>query len=74
MTLSHSHYPLPEAFIAAQFQPISELPEEKLARQPLAVKVPESVDTLVRQLPQKTRIEWLRRVICEAAQAELDNQ
>lgn len=65
---------LTAAFIAAQFQPVSELPNEKLAKQSLAVKVPESVDALVRQLPQKTRIEWLRRIICEAARMELSDE
>lgn len=58
-------------FKAKQFKPVSELPEEKLASQPLAVKVEESIHAAVMQLPRKERINWLRKVITEAAKQEL---
>ena len=58
-------------FLEKQFKPISELPDEKLASKPVAVKLPTSIDEKIRKLPQKQRIEWLRRVLTEAAQAEL---
>jgi hypothetical protein len=35
----------------------------------LSARVEEDIDTLVRQLPNRS--EWLRRVITEAAQREL---
>ncbi|NEZ60349.1 hypothetical protein [Adonisia turfae] len=71
MSKGNPHPTLTQEFIAAQFKPVSDLPQEKLAKQPLAVKVPESVYLSVMKLPQKIRIEWLRRVICEAAHSEL---
>lgn len=42
---------------------------EKLAKRPIAVKLPESIDSAVRATPQCAA--WLRRVITEAAQREL---
>ncbi len=58
-------------FIEKQFKPISDLPSEKLAKKAVAVKLPESVDAKIRALPQKQRIEWIRRVLTEAALTEL---
>lgn len=58
-------------FLEKQFKPISDLPEEKLAKQSLAVKLPQSIDKKIRALPQKERIEWLRRVLIDAANKEL---
>lgn len=60
-----------EEFKAKQFQPVAPLPDEKLASKPIAVKLGESVDAAIRALPQKERIVWLRRVLTEAARAEL---
>ncbi|MEM9214677.1 MAG: hypothetical protein AAGD25_10055 [Cyanobacteria bacterium P01_F01_bin.150] len=58
-------------FKTKQFKPISELPDEPLAKQPLAVKVPQSIDAWVRSKSQKERIEWLRGVITDAALKEM---
>ncbi|NJM66242.1 MAG: hypothetical protein HC851_11580 [Acaryochloris sp. RU_4_1] len=58
-------------FKAKQFKPVSDLPDEKLAPKPLAVKVGGSVYQAVVGLPQKEKINWLRRVITEAARQEL---
>ncbi|MGL5805702.1 hypothetical protein [Chroococcidiopsis sp.] len=41
----------------------------QLAEQPLAVRVNEKVDSLIRKLPNKA--EWMRRVLTEAAEREL---
>jgi hypothetical protein len=41
----------------------------QLAEQPLAVRVNEKVDALIRKLPNKA--EWMRRVLTEAAEREL---
>ena len=62
---------LPPEFVAQQQQPIGEMPDEPLARKPLAVKVGQSVHDAVVSLNQRDRITWLRRVITEAAQREL---
>ena len=58
-------------FIEKQFKAISDLPPEKLAKQYVAVKLPQSIDKKIRALPQKDRIEWLRRVLIDAANKEL---
>lgn len=60
-----------DAFKSKQFQPISTLPNEKLAASPLSVKVGASIYAAVMALPQAQRITWLRRVITDAAIAEL---
>jgi hypothetical protein len=61
--------PVPnEALRAKQFKPQGEI-TERLAKRAISVKLPESVDCLVRQNPQSSA--WLRRVITEAAQREL---
>lgn len=50
-----------------QFKPIAPLPDEPLAKQPLAVRVGQSVDEKIRRLPQSDRIIFLRNAITEAA-------
>ncbi len=60
-----------KGFIEKQFKPVSDLPREKLAKQSLAVKLPQSIDQKIRAMPQKERIEWLRRVLIDAANKEL---
>lgn len=42
-----------------------------LAKQATGVKLPKEIDTLIRSLPVAERSAWLRKVICEAALAEL---
>jgi hypothetical protein len=58
-------------FKAHKFIPLSDLPDEPLSSKPLAIKVGESIHNMVVSLPQRDRINWLRRVITEAAQREL---
>jgi hypothetical protein len=58
-------------FKSHKFRPVSDLPDEPLSSKPLAVKVGESIHNIVVSLPQRDRINWLRRVITEAAQREL---
>lgn len=55
-----------ENLTKTQFQPLG---KKALAKKPLAVKVPEDIDELVRSLPNPS--EWLRKIIVEAAQREL---
>lgn len=43
--------------------------DQVLAAKPLAVKLPQRIDSVIRSLPNKA--EWLRRVITEAAEREL---
>ena len=44
----------------------------QLAEKPLAVRVNEEIDAVIRALPNKT--EWMRRVLTEAAKKELLKQ
>ena len=60
------------AFVEQMFKPVSDLPEEPLAKQPLAVKVGVSIDQWVRRKSQKDRINWLRTVITNAALDEMN--
>lgn len=57
-----------EEFKAAQFKPIGSQP---LCRKPRSVKLPQDIDAAIEALPEKQRAVWLRRVIVEAAKAEL---
>jgi hypothetical protein len=57
-----------EALRAKQFK-AQGVVSEKLAKRPIAVKLPESVDRLVRETPESAA--WLRQVITEAAQRDL---
>lgn len=52
-----------------RFKPTS---AEPLAERPVSVKLPQDIDALVRALPLPS--EWLRQVICEAAQRDLINR
>ncbi len=54
-----------QEFLNKQFKPVSQLPDEPLAKKPLAVKVGQSVYDLVMSMPQKERIEFLRAAIAE---------
>jgi len=59
--------------IETRFKPQGELPPgARLAKKPLAVKVLEEVDAVIRALPEQSA--WLRRVIGEAAERELLGQ
>lgn len=61
-----------EEFIARQFKPKGEIPgDQPLAKKATGVKLPVDVDAAIRALPEKERVSWLRRVICDAARAEL---
>ncbi len=44
---------------------------EPLADKALSVRLPVSIDAIIRSLPGDQRADWLRRVLCEAAQREL---
>ncbi|MGB8699522.1 MAG: hypothetical protein WCD18_08910 [Thermosynechococcaceae cyanobacterium] len=53
------------AFIAAQFPKAG---TERMARANIQVRLPESLDAIVRQLPNRS--EWIRKAITEAARKE----
>lgn len=61
-------------FLAQRIQPIGDMPDEPLGEKPLAVRVGRSIYESVSALSQRDRINWLRRVITEAAQRELMRQ
>ncbi len=44
---------------------------EPLADKALSVRLPVLMDAVIRALPKEQRADWLRRVLCEAAQREL---
>ena len=44
---------------------------EPLADKALSVRLPVSIDALIRSLPSDQRADWLRRVLGEAAKQEL---
>jgi len=44
---------------------------EPLADKALSVRLPVSIDAVIRKLPSEERAAWLRRVLCEAVQREL---
>jgi len=59
-------------FKAKRFQPKGEIPGDyPLSKKATGVKLPTDVDEAIRALPEKERISWLRRVICDAARSEL---
>jgi len=59
--------------VETRFKPQGEIPPgARLAKRPLAVKVMEEVDNVIRALPEQSA--WLRRVIAEAAERELLGQ
>ncbi len=49
---------------------ISQNPEP-LAEKALSVRLPLSIDAVIRKLPSEKRAAWLRRVLSEAVQREL---
>ncbi|NCJ06352.1 hypothetical protein GS597_07475 [Synechococcales cyanobacterium C] len=58
----------PPKFVAARFKPQGVV-DEPLADVAVQVRLTESIDALVRSLPNRSA--WLRRVITEAAEREL---
>lgn len=61
-----------EEFKAKRFRPQAEIPgNQPLAKKATGVKLPVDVDAAIRALPEKERVMWLRRVLCDAARAEL---
>ncbi|MCS6782286.1 MAG: hypothetical protein NZ821_06830 [Gloeomargarita sp. SKYB31] len=60
-----------EEFKRKRFQPVGEVPPEKLHRTPVAVTVGESIYRAIQQLDRPARITWLRRVITNAAKRDL---
>jgi hypothetical protein len=44
---------------------------EPLADKALSVRLPVSIDAVIRAIPSHQRADWLRRVLCDAAQREL---
>jgi hypothetical protein len=44
---------------------------EPLAEKAISVRLPVSIDAVIRALPSDERSQWLRRVLCEAAEQEL---
>lgn len=64
-----------EEFKAKQFKAKGEIPGAyPLAKKATGVKLPTDVDEAIRALPEKERVIWLRRVICNAARTELIGQ
>ena len=62
-------------FKSKQFKPKGDVPGDyPLAKKVTGVKLPVDVDEAIRELPEKERISWLRRVICDAARSELINR
>lgn len=57
-----------ERLIAKQFKRLNP-DSEPLASRQIQVRLPESIDVVVRKVPDKAN--WLRRVITEAAKREL---
>lgn len=61
-----------EKFKARRFRPQGEIPgNQPLAKKATGIKLPVDVDAAIRALPEKERVMWLRRVICDAAYTEL---
>jgi hypothetical protein len=59
-----------EAFKAKQFAVKGDEPLAKTR----GVRLPQSIDALIEQMPSDERSQWLRRVIVEAAKRELMNK
>jgi hypothetical protein len=62
---------LTKEFLKQRIKPIGDMPNEPLGEKPLAVRVGKSVYESVSSLDQRDRINWLRRVITDAAKREL---
>jgi hypothetical protein len=50
--------------------PFAKVCDEPLSKENLAVKLPSRIDVVVRSLPNRSA--WMRRVLVEAAERELD--
>ena len=62
-------------FKAKQFKPRGEIPGDyPLAKKVTGVKLPVDVHEAIASLPDKERISWLRKVICDAARSQLISQ
>lgn len=62
-------------FKAKQFKPVGEIPGNyPLSKTVTGVRLPTDIHDAIRALPEKERVIWLRRVICDAAKSELINQ
>ncbi len=62
-------------FKAKQFKPRGEIPGDyPLAKKVTGVKLPVDVHEAISSLPDKERISWLRKVICDAARSQLISQ
>ncbi|WP_088895007.1 hypothetical protein [Leptolyngbya ohadii] len=61
-------------FKEKQFQAYGEVGEVPLSKKVTGVKLPEDIDAVIRSMPDKERVAWLRRVIVDAAQKELIQQ
>jgi hypothetical protein len=66
--------PSPRKEFLRPYRAVGDLPDEPLGSQPIAVRVGQSIQAAIHELPRADRITWLRRVITEAAQRELLNQ
>jgi hypothetical protein len=47
---------------------------EPLADKALSVRLPISIDAVIRAIPSHQRADWLRRVLCDAARRELKGE
>lgn len=50
-------------FVAKQFKPVSDLPDEPLAKKAVALKLPESVHEYLMQMERGDRINLMRQAI-----------
>jgi hypothetical protein len=57
-----------QEFLEKRFKPISDLPDEPLAKQNLQIKVGQSVYDYLQTLPQGDRINLLRTAITDAVE------
>lgn len=61
-----------EEFKAKQFKAYGEIPSSQpLSKKTTGVRLPIDIEAAIRRLPENERIPWIRKVICDAARAEL---
>lgn len=61
-----------EEFKAKRYHAIGEIPgNQPLSSKVTSVRLPVDIESAIRRLPEEERVPWLRRVICDAARAEL---
>lgn len=59
-------------FKERQYKARGDIPgNQPLSKKPTSIKLPVDIDDAIRSLPEEERVPWLRRVICDAARAEL---